>query len=44
MAKGKLYTALYERLSHDDELQGESSSISHRKEILQVYAMQRHIS
>lgn len=23
MAKGKLYTALYERLSHDDELQGE---------------------
>lgn len=21
MAKGKLYTALYERLSHDDELQ-----------------------
>ena len=30
MAKGKLYTALYERLSHDDELQGESSSISSR--------------
>ena len=25
MAKGKLYTALYERLSHDDELQGESN-------------------
>ena len=31
MAKGKLYTALYERLSHDDELQGESNSISHQK-------------
>ena len=29
MAKGKLFTALYERLSHDDELQGESNSISH---------------
>jgi hypothetical protein len=43
MAKGKLYTALYERLSHDDELQGESNSISHQKQILQEYAMQRHI-
>ena len=42
MAKGKLYTALYERLSHDDELQGESNSISHQKQILQEYAMQRH--
>ena len=40
MAKGKLYTALYERLSHDDELQGES----HQKQILQEYAMQRHIA
>lgn len=39
MAKGKLYTALYERLSHDDELQGESNSISHQKQILQEYAM-----
>lgn len=38
MAKGKLYTALYERLSHDDELQGESNSISHQKQILQEYA------
>ena len=44
MAKGKLYTALYERLSHDDELQGESNSISHQKQILQEYAMQRHIA
>lgn len=31
-------TALYERLSHDDELQGESNSISHQKEILAEYA------
>lgn len=44
MAKEKLYTALYERLSHDDELQGESNSISHRKQILQEYEMQRHIA
>lgn len=44
MAKEKLYTALYERLSHDDELQGESNSISHQKQILQEYAMQRHIA
>ena len=44
MAKGKLYTALYERLNHDDELQGESNSISHQKQILQEYAMQRHIA
>lgn len=44
MAKEKLYTALYEHLSHDDELQGESNSISHRKQILQEYAMQRHIA
>ena len=44
MAKGKLYTDLYERLNHDDELQGESNSISHQKQILQEYAMQRHIA
>ena len=31
MAKGKLYTDLYERLNHDDELQGESNSISHQE-------------
>lgn len=30
-------TALYERLSHDDELQGESS-ISNQKAILEDYA------
>ncbi len=38
MAKGKLFTALHERLSNDDELQGESNSISHQKQILQEYA------
>ena len=31
-------TALYERLSRDDELQGESNSISNQKEFLSNYA------
>lgn len=31
-------TALYERLSHDDELQGESNSISNQKALLEEYA------
>ena len=32
-------TALYPRLSHEDELQGESNSISNQKKILQRYAL-----
>ena len=32
------WTALYERLSHDDELQGESNSISNQKAMLEDYA------
>lgn len=32
------YTALYERLSHDDELQGESNSITNQKRILEENA------
>ncbi len=32
-------TALYERLSKDDELQGESNSISNQKEFLSNYAV-----
>lgn len=32
------YTALYERLSHDNELQGESNSISNQKQLLMNYA------
>ena len=31
-------TALYERLSHDDKLQGESNSISNQKAMLEGYA------
>lgn len=31
-------TALYERLSRDDELQGESNSIINQKELLENYA------
>ena len=34
-----LITALYPRLSHEDELQGESNSISNQKKILQRYAL-----
>ena len=33
-------TPLYERLSRDDELQGESNSISNQKRILETYARQ----
>ncbi|MCD8337401.1 MAG: recombinase family protein [Lachnospiraceae bacterium] len=32
------FTALYERLSHDDELQGESNSITNQKKYLEDYA------
>ena len=35
-----LITALYPRLSHEDELQGESNSISNQKRILETYAKQ----
>ena len=37
--KDHRYVALYERLSHDDELQGKSSSISNQKRILEDYAL-----
>jgi len=37
--QGKI-TALYERLSRDDELQGESNSILNQKRILEDYAEQ----
>ena len=34
-ATQNLITALYPRLSHEDELQGESNSISNQKRILE---------
>lgn len=34
------FTALYERLSRDDELQGESNSIKNQKDLLEHYARQ----
>ena len=37
-------TALYPRLSHEDELQGESNSISNQKHILETYAKQNGFS
>ena len=33
-------TALYERLSRDDEQQGESNSITNQKQLLESYARQ----
>ena len=40
----QLITALYPRLSHEDELQGESNSISNQKRILETYAKQKGFS
>ena len=37
-------TALYERLSRDDELQGESNSILNQKTYLEAYARQQGFS
>ena len=37
-------TALDPRLSHEDELQGESNSISNQKRILETYAKQNGFS
>lgn len=42
--KQQTITALYERLSHDDELQGESNSISNQKRLLEEYAKQQGFS
>lgn len=36
-----LITTLYERLSRDDELAGESNSITNQKKFLEDYAAQR---
>ena len=36
-------TALYERLSRDDELQGESNSISNQKRMLSEFAKQHDL-
>ena len=43
MKKAKI-TALYERLSRDDELQGESNSISNQKKMLMDYAVSQGLS
>ena len=39
MRRKKKITPLYERLSRDDELQGESNSISNQKKLLEEYAV-----
>ena len=43
MVKTKI-TPLYERLSRDDDLQGESNSISNQKEMLEDYAAAKRLS
>jgi len=40
MAKDNRITALYEHLSRDDEMQGESNSITNQKKYLEDYAVQ----
>ena len=40
MSKKKI-TALYERLSRDDDQQGESNSIANQKKLLESYAAQQ---
>lgn len=37
-------TALYERLSRDDDLQGNSNSIMNQKQFLQAYDLYRRVS
>ncbi len=44
MPEKTMITACYERLSHDDELQGESNSISNQKRILEEYAKEHGLS
>ena len=41
MVKDSRITALYERLSRDDEIQGESNSITNQKQYLEDYAVQK---
>ena len=41
---GAWITALYERLSRDDDMDGESNSISNQKRQLEDYAAQHNLS
>ena len=36
-------TALYERLSHDDEMQGDSNSIANQKKLLEAFAKEHEL-
>ena len=42
--KSERYPALYERLSHDDELQGESGSIQTQRMMLRQYAAEHGLT
>ena len=41
--KAKKITPLYERLSRDDDLEGESNSISNQKRLLEEYAIRNNL-
>ena len=43
MSKSEKITALYERLSRDDDMEGESNSISNQKRQLEDYAAQHNL-
>ena len=43
MSKSEKITALYERLSRDDDMDGESNSISNQKRQLEDYAAQHNL-
>ena len=43
-ATQNLITALYPRLSHEDELQGESNSISNQRMMLRQYAAEHGLT
>lgn len=40
----RMITALYERLSRDDDVEGESNSIQNQKKLLEDYAKQHGFS
>lgn len=40
----RMITALYERLSRDDDVEGESNSIQNQKKLLEDYAKQHGLA
>ena len=44
MSRSSKITALYERLSRDDDLNGESNSITNQKQYLEIYTRKTIVS